>query len=227
MGNYLKKVFGILFVLLLFVSCLTPSTPSAWAKKRKFSRKGVFHIVKKGQTLWRIAKSYNVPIQKIRAANRLKNTHQIQAGQKLWIPGARKVLSVPPTCPSQLSSPQFFWPLKGKIIREFGQYGLQHFEGIDIQAPINTSVKAASGGRVIYAGNDLKGYGKVIIIQHNSGYSTIYANNKENLVKAFVEVKSGQIIARVGGGEAGGGVPYLHFEIRHHHQALDPISFLR
>ena len=226
MQNYLKKPFGIIFILLIFVGCFSHPQPSAWAKKRKFRHKGVFHIVKKGQTLWRIAKTYNIPIQKIRAANQLRNTHQIQAGQKLWIPGARKVLSVPPTCPPQVSPPQFFWPLKGKIIREFGQYGLQHSEGIDIHAPINTSVKAASDGRVIYAGSDLKGYGKVIIIQHNSGYSSIYANNKENLVKAFIKVQSGQVIARVGGGEEGE-VPYLHFEIRHHHQALDPISFLR
>ena len=225
MRSYLKKGFTIFLVLFILAGCITHPKPSAWGRSRKSRHRGVVHIVKKGQTLWRIAKTYNVPIRKIHAANRLKNNNQIQAGQKLWIPGARKVLPVPATCSSQVSPPCFLWPLKGKIIQGFGQYGLQHSEGIDIQVLLDTSVKAAADGRVIYAGSDLKGYGKVIIIQHKSGYSTVYANNKENLVKAFSKVHSGQVIALVGGAEESKN-PYLHFEIRHHHQALNPISFL-
>ncbi|MEW5802436.1 MAG: peptidoglycan DD-metalloendopeptidase family protein [bacterium] len=182
---------------------------------------GVFHCVQKGQTLWKIAQVYKVPLQKLCADNHLKSAHQIYAGQKLWISGGKRVLSVPATC----SVLAFSWPLQGEVIRNFGQDGLKRCEGIDIQAPAGTIVQAAAPGQVIYASSDLKGYGKIIILQHQGGYTTVYAHNQENLVQVNRTVLAKEAIARVGQSGDDGGA-YLHFEIRYQQKAFDPISYL-
>jgi len=222
---HLKEGLGITLAFLILTGCPTQLRSSALERSRKSRHGGVIHVVQKGQTLWNISKTYDIPLQAILAANHLKRHNEIRVGQKLWIPGARKVLSVPPTCPPSAPPPKLSWPVYGTVIRKFGPYGLQRSEGIDIQAPLGTPVKAAAHGQVIYAGNHLRGYEKVIIIQHDNGYSTVYANNSENLIKESAEVHSGQIIARVGC-DGKSEIPYLHFEIRYHQKALDPISFL-
>jgi len=222
---HLREGFGITLAFLVLTGCPPQPRSSAMGRSRKPRPEGVIHVVQKGQTLWNISKTYNVSLQAILAANHLKRHNQIRAGQKLWIPGARKVLSVPPTCPPSAPPPKLSWPVYGTVIRKFGPYGLQRSEGIDIQAPLGTPVKAAAPGQVIYAGNHLRGYEKVIIIQHDNGYSTVYANNNENLIGESDEVHSGQVIARVGC-DGKSEIPYLHFEIRYHQKALDPISFL-
>jgi len=107
----------------------------------------------------------------------------------------------------------------------FGQDGLQRSEGIDIQAPSGTLVKAAAHGKVIYASSDLLGYGKIIIIQHRGGYSTVYTHIQENLVEVNSTVSSGEAIARIG--QSGdNAIASLHFEIRYRQKAFDPISYL-
>jgi murein DD-endopeptidase MepM/ murein hydrolase activator NlpD len=245
MQIYLEKYLGVFFVFFILTGCVIhPGASSALEKKKPDffgpSAQGVFHTVQVGQTLWRIAQVYKVPIRKIRADNHLKSDNGIYAGQKIWISGARKVLPVPATCPlpaPAFSSPSslspsapasplsFSWPLRGKVIRTFGQDGLQRSEGIDIQAPSGTLVKAAAPGKVIYASSDLLGYGKIIIIQHRGGYSTVYTHIQENLVKVNSTVSSGEAIARIGqsGDDA---IASLHFEIRYRQKAFDPISYL-
>jgi len=247
-----KKCLGIFFIFFILTGCvIRPGASSALEKKKRdlpgLSGQGVSHTVQAGQTLWRIAQVYKVPIQKICVDNRLKNDSEIYAGQKIWISGAQKVLSVPATCPlltgssssasssssfssssssTASSSPlSFIWPISGRVIRGFGQDGLQRSEGIDIQAPPGTVVKAAAPGRVIYASSDLLGYGKIIIIQHQGGYSTVYAHTQENLVKVNSRVSSGEVIARIGKSGDDGTV-FLHFEIRYRQKAFDPISSL-
>ncbi len=219
--NFLKKVF---LLGIIFFSAMTGCHPSHRSpKSRNLSQRGVSHVVEKGQTLWNIARTYGVPVKQICQANELKSSHRIKEGQKIWIPGAKAKLSVPPTC--VFREVKFFWPLQGPILRKFGQHGLQRMEGIDIQSSFGTPIAAAAAGEVIYAGKDLKGYDRVIIIQHEGGYSTIYANNIENLVEVHQKVNPEQIIAKIGQGTEGK-EPYVHFEIRHHQQALDPISLL-
>lgn len=124
-------------------------------------------------------------------------------------------------------TPSFRWPVRGRVITGFGTtIGGQQNEGINISVPEGTSVKSAEDGVVAYAGNELKGYGNLVLVRHSGGYVTAYAHASEVLVKRGDRVKRGQIIARAG---RTGNVtaPQLHFEIRKGSSPVDPMQFLR
>jgi murein DD-endopeptidase MepM/ murein hydrolase activator NlpD len=118
------------------------------------------------------------------------------------------------------------WPLRGKVISSFGAKpnGMKN-EGINIAVPEGTKIQAAEAGVVAYAGNELKGYGNLILIRHAGGYVTAYAHASQLLVKKGDSVKRGDVIAMSG---ATGAVqsPQLHFEVRKGATALDPSTFL-
>ena len=116
----------------------------------------------------------------------------------------------------------FRWPAKGRVISGYGSSGN---EGINIAVPEGTAVKAAEDGTVAYAGSDVKGYGKLVLVRHSNGYVSAYAHNGEIDVKPGEKVKRGQTIAKSG---ASGNVtsPQLHFEIRKGGAPVDPMSQL-
>jgi murein DD-endopeptidase MepM/ murein hydrolase activator NlpD len=120
----------------------------------------------------------------------------------------------------------FVWPVQGKVIGAFGSSkdGLKN-DGINIAAPSGAPVVAAADGTVAYAGNELRGFGNMVLIRHDGGYVTAYAHNASLLVKKGDKVKRGQTIARVGQTGAVFG-PQVHFEIRKGTQPVDPMSFL-
>jgi murein DD-endopeptidase MepM/ murein hydrolase activator NlpD len=124
------------------------------------------------------------------------------------------------------SLPKFRWPANGRIISAYGPAtNGQQNDGINIAVPENTPVKAAEDGVVAYAGNELKGYGNLVLVRHPNGYVTAYAHAKELLVKRGDQVKRGQVIAR--SGQSGNvNAPQLHFEIRKGASPLDPTKFL-
>ena len=122
--------------------------------------------------------------------------------------------------------PSFRWPVKGRIIAGFGQRpnGTQN-DGINLAVPEGTPVKAADDGVVAYAGNELKGYGNLVLIRHSNGYVSAYANASQLLVKRGDTVKRGQIIAHAG--QTGNvSSPQLHFEIRKGSTPVDPTKYL-
>jgi murein DD-endopeptidase MepM/ murein hydrolase activator NlpD len=123
-------------------------------------------------------------------------------------------------------APAFRWPLRGRVIAAFGtKPNGDRNDGIDLAVPQGTDVRAAEDGVVAYAGNELKGYGNLILIRHDSGYVTAYANTSELMVKRNDRVRRGQVIAK--SGQSGGvGVPQLHFEIRKGQTPVDPAQFL-
>lgn len=128
--------------------------------------------------------------------------------------------------PAPRSSGKFFWPVNGKVISPFGpKDGGQHNDGINIAAPLGTPVKAAENGVVVYAGNELRGFGNLLLIRHADGWVSAYAHCDTLLVKRGAQVKRGQVIARVG---QTGNVdsPQLHFELRKGAQAVDPMTEL-
>ncbi len=123
--------------------------------------------------------------------------------------------------------PSFGWPVHGRVIAGFGPSpnGLQN-DGIDVSVPQGTPIKAADDGVVAYAGNELKGYGNLVLIRHSDGYVTAYAHASEILVKRGETVKRGQVIAKAG--ETGNvKTPELHFEIRKGATPVDPAQFLK
>jgi len=122
--------------------------------------------------------------------------------------------------------PSFRWPVKGRIIAAFGSKmdGTQN-DGINLAVPEGTPVKAADDGVVAYAGNELKGYGNLVLIRHANGYVSAYANASEILVKRGDTIKRGQVIAHAG--QTGNVTsPQLHFEIRKGSTPLDPTKYL-
>jgi murein DD-endopeptidase MepM/ murein hydrolase activator NlpD len=116
----------------------------------------------------------------------------------------------------------FLWPVQGPVLSSYGaKSGGEHNDGINIAAPRGTPVRAAENGVVAYAGEELKGFGKLLLVKHADGWVTAYAHNDDLLVAAGDTVQRGQAIARVG---SSGHVdrPQLHFEVRRGTRAVNP-----
>jgi murein DD-endopeptidase MepM/ murein hydrolase activator NlpD len=122
--------------------------------------------------------------------------------------------------------PTFRWPVRGRVVTGYGaKTNGKSNDGINVAVPEGTPVKAAEDGVVAYSGNELKGYGNLVLIRHSNGYVTAYAHASELMVKRGETIKRGQIIAKSGqSGEVGS--PQLHFEIRKGSSPVDPLQFL-
>lgn len=113
------------------------------------------------------------------------------------------------------------WPTKGKVVANFNDAGNK---GIDIAGTKGQPINAAAAGKVIYSGSDLRGYGKLVIIKHDSTFLSVYANNSNILVKEGQQVSAGQKIAEMG--DTDSNIVKLHFEIRQQGKSVDPSKFL-
>ncbi len=128
--------------------------------------------------------------------------------------------------PPKARTNKFAWPVRGTIISKYGTIGKgRHNDGINIKAPLGTAVKAADAGKVAYAGNELKGFGNLILIKHDDGWVTAYAHNDRLFVKKGQRVKKGEKIAAVGS-TGGVNTPQLHFEVRSGKKAVNPSAYL-
>jgi len=119
------------------------------------------------------------------------------------------------------------WPVRGKVVVPFGSVakGMRN-DGINIAAKLGTSVRAAEAGVVAYAGNELKGFGNMLLVKHSGGLITTYAHTDAIKVRRGATVKRGQIIASVG--QTGSVTsPQLHFEVRNGSKAVDPMKYLK
>jgi murein DD-endopeptidase MepM/ murein hydrolase activator NlpD len=138
------------------------------------------------------------------------------------------VAEAPAVKPSEATGalPTFRWPVRGKVITTYGaKTNGKANDGINLAVPEGTPVKAAEDGVVAYSGNELKGYGNLVLVRHSNGYVTAYAHASELMVKRGDTIKRGQIIAKSGqSGEVGS--PQLHFEIRKGSSPVDPLQFL-
>ncbi len=135
-------------------------------------------------------------------------------------------ISPPPSQRGSVASDKLRWPVNGRIITGFGQRNDgTHNDGINLSVPQGTAVHAAEGGVVAYAGNELKGYGNLVLLRHDNGWVTAYAHNDELMVKRGDKVQRGQVIARAG---RTGSVdqPQVHFELRQGSKPVDPVPFL-
>ncbi len=191
------------------------------------------HLVKKGETLALIGRTYGVDYRKIAKRNGIKKPYTIYVGQRLVIRGSHALVgnqsNKPPKSPTvaSLSTKNFklIWPVQGRFSSKFGPRKGRMHDGIDIAAKVGTRIVAAASGEVVYADNKLTGYGNLIIIRHNSKMFTAYAHNDRNLVSRGDKVKQGQQIATVGEtGRVTG--PHVHFELRRGETAIDPIPYL-
>lgn len=203
------------------------------------------HVVRPGETLYSLSRAYDTDAYTLATANGLRSPYVIREGQRLRIPWRRSTPAVaaspakpPVTVATRRPAPKavprpprasggFVWPVRGRIISSFGakSKGL-HNDGINIAAARGTPVKAAENGVVAYAGNELRGFGNLLLIKHANGWVTAYAHNDALLVKRGRVVRRGQVIARVGS-TGGVATPQLHFELRKGKRAVDPRRHLK
>ncbi|MEK9646902.1 MAG: M23 family metallopeptidase [Alphaproteobacteria bacterium] len=141
-------------------------------------------------------------------------------------PVVRRPPSTASISPPSRSGEGFIWPVNGKTIAKFGSIGkgLKN-DGINILAERGTPVRAIENGVVAYAGNELRGFGNLLLLKHDDGWISAYAHNDTLLVNVGDRVSRGQVISRVG---STGSVdtPQLHFELRRGNRAVDPERYL-
>ena len=212
-----------------------------------------YHIVSRGDTLYSISRRYGVDVDTLKRVNGLSYPYTLAIGQKVMLQGSststartsssgskkrytsknttstRKTTYARTTRSRPVStkrSSKFAWPVQGTIVSKFGTIGKGRAnDGINIKAAKGTAVRAADAGTVAYAGNELKGFGNLILIRHNDGWITAYAHNDRIVVKKGQKVRRGEKIATVG--ETGGvNSPQLHFEIRAGKKAVNPVNYL-
>lgn len=226
---------------------------------------GIYHTVQPGQTLYRIAKTYEIDERRLARINRIKDPTQLKVSQRLYIPGVAQRRKVPASVPTAKSSPPkvvsapaatqkkpattqsppatkkpsisssapavkpakgtFIWPVKGKVLNQFGTQGQNVYKGIEIDVPKGTAVVAAASGKVIYSGNAIPGYGNLVILEHSDSYFSVYGYNQKTLVKSDDHVGQGERIA-LSGLPPNGQSARLHFEIRKGKSAVNPILYL-
>ncbi|MFQ5895951.1 MAG: peptidoglycan DD-metalloendopeptidase family protein, partial [Nitrospinota bacterium] len=184
--------------------------------------RGVYHVLRPGETLWRLSRTYGVELDELIRVNHIADPRDLRVGTKVFIPGARHALypPLPPVSPpgrEKRRSPvpshrpkvareslprvgglEFSWPLRGRISRYFSRDSGGRHDGIDIAVPEGTLVRAAEGGEVIFSDWGPGGYGRAVIIRHPGDFHTVYAHNRKLLVRKGDKVARGQSIARSG-----------------------------
>lgn len=192
------------------------------------------HTVAAGETAYSIAKRYSVALDALASANDLGAQFAIREGQVLAIPGAAVAQTpAPQEKPALLAARArdgaphaLIWPVTGPVISGFGPKDDGRYnEGVNIGTKDGTPVWAAADGTVTYAGNEIRGYGNLILIRHEDGLVTAYAHNRRLKVKKGEHVHQGEVIALAG---ATGTVtqPQLHFEVRREGRPVDPVPML-
>jgi murein DD-endopeptidase MepM/ murein hydrolase activator NlpD len=200
-----------------------------------------YHRVRSGETLFTISKKYNVKLSYLAKINNLSKPYNLKLDQILQIGQNIKnsyKLEPEKTYKRSVKKPSFIsrlknkldnnfaWPVDGKVVSKFGpKKGGLYNDGINIKAVSGAPVKAAEEGVVAYVGNELRGYGNLIIIKHDKGWITVYAHLLKSQVGKGQEIYKGQEIGAVG---QSGNVtfPQLYFGLRKGREALDPEKYL-
>ena len=253
--NHLSKSALIAVVTILMVciaGCSSPRTKPASVTDRSGGSTVYepappgYYRVKKGDTLARIALDHGQAPRDVAQWNKAENPNfnpnVIEVGDLILVrppasakaakPVEKKSSTVDkadaPT-PAETTKPELVaepgirlsWPAKGKVTTEFNETN----KGIDIAGKVGEPVLAAADGKVVYAGNSLRGYGNLVIIKHDNTYLTAYAHNSKLLVKEGDSVRKGQRIAEMGDTDTNS--PKLHFELRVNGKPVNPTPYLQ
>ncbi|MCK1969023.1 peptidoglycan DD-metalloendopeptidase family protein [Franconibacter sp. IITDAS19] len=231
-----KKALCLLFCLFL-AACSSNKAGVSNATKGSYS--GSTYTVKRGDTLYRISRMTGSSVGELARLNGLSPPYTIEVGQRLRVKssasaGASRTASRsttasrrPATLPKVDAPPPgqrcWRWPTSGKVVLGYSTADGGN-KGIDIAGQRGQPIYASAAGRVVYVGNQLRGYGNLIMIKHTEDYITAYAHNDTTLVNNGQQVKAGQKIATMG--STGTDSVKLHFQIRYRATALDPQRYL-
>lgn len=205
------------------------------------------YVVKAGDTLYKIAQAHNMDVARLSQLNNINNPSQLAVGQVLRMDGSGTASSGASASPAPVVTPipvtpveqpkadtasesgqrandasliSWAWPAGGKVIQGFNA----NTKGIDIEGTVGAPVQAAADGKVMYAGNGVRGLGNLILLGHSNGFITAYAHNQSLLVKTGDTVKKGAKIAAIGQTDTTS--PRLHFEVRRRGTPVNPLSYL-
>lgn len=196
-----------------------------------------FYRVQRGDTLYRIGLRFNQNVNTLVRWNNLANANAIEVGQLIRVrkpavvsgrsagvkPPSGRVAGQSEAVTTSTAAPdiRLQWPVRGKVISTFNG---QTQKGIDIAGSRGTPVKAAAAGTVQYAGDELRGYGRLVLIKHSNSTMTAYAYNDSLIVRNGQSVQAGQTIATMG--DSGTTGVKLHFEVRVNSRAVNPLRYL-
>lgn len=180
--------------------------------------------VQSGDTLYRIAKRYGQSVQTLAAWNNLSDTSKIEVGQVLRVRRHTAANPAAARTVTPVNRLQLQWPVENGSSNIIGRYNGVANKGIDISGYRGQIVKAAADGQVIYVGEGVRGYGKLILISHTTSTITAYAHNDNILVQKDQNVRAGQPIGNMGSTESD--QVKLHFEVRINGKAVDPMAHL-
>lgn len=197
-----------------------------------------YYRVQPGDTLHKIARQHDTSVSELMRLNKLSNPDRIEKGQLLRVnakggsappPGTSSSKTSGTRTPAMSSSSssavvkglKLVWPADGTLTQ---RYNGTSSKGLTIVNKAGTPIKAAAAGSVVYAGNRLRGYGNLVIVQHSGDFLSIYAHNNKLLVKEGQKVSQGQQLADMGSTDRSG--PGLYFELRHRGQPVDPSGAL-
>jgi len=221
-----RNIYTFLFYLFILLVCgCNTSSLQKEPQNKQIKREGFYHKVTDKETLSQISRKYNVNVEKLAELNHIPNKNNIAQGQLIFIPTdfknieSKKIIIKPKV--------NFIWPAKGKIVSLFSNQKGNINQGIDIEVSSDSMILAVKNGKVTFSGGeDIKigsGDERIVILQHNDNFSSVYIYEGILLVKRYDEVKQGQGIFKA---NQDGGNKILHFEIRKHHIPQNPYYFL-
>ncbi len=248
----MKQLFSILLLVSLLTGCTSSNLIDIpVAEEGQYQYKPRIYTVQKGDTLYGISWAFGLDYKQVAGWNGIKAPYTIHVGDQIYLyprkqkdtakakpvvltslprqrePGKTRVAAVPAgeaiVTPVAPVSGKWSWPAQGKLVGKFSPKAGN--KGIQIAGAEGSPIRATSGGQVVYAGEGLRGYGKLIIIKHSPEYISAYAHNKEILVREGQAINSGQQIASMGQTDANR--PMLHFEIRKGGNPVDPMKFFK
>ena len=213
-----------------------------------FQLRGVWHPVSSGDTVSSVAERYGATAVIVAELNDLPVNGFLRGRKEVFVPksqGKPVGTGAPPNRRSPVGRasvqsasnsasrgrcgeggrPCLAWPVAGRVSSGFGKRSSGHHDGIDIPAKRGTPVRSVADGQVLYSGDEIKGYGNLIIIRHENDIITVYANNEKNMIKEGDKVTRGQLVAKVGNSGSSTGV-HLHFEVRTKEQPQNPLLYL-
>lgn len=216
MGHF-RKLALVALVSLLGVGCATtPETQLSWGVNTRVPKKAVVEKDAKPKT-YAYQDKYAKPTPR-------PSSNYVSRNAAPYSPVTSRPLA--PVAKPQAGAPVFVWPVSGRVLSEFGATNTGgRNDGINIATPLGTPIRASAAGFITYAGDELKGYGNLVLIKHSGGYTTAYAHADRLVVVKGDYVASGQVIGYAG--ETGDVTsPQVHFEIRSSTTPVNPRSYL-
>lgn len=184
------------------------------------------HFVQAGETLYEIGWRYGLDYRDLAIYNGIQPPYSVFPQQRIKLyadPNMKKVVAVStPKLPmlKPVSTSGWVMPARGKLLNSFAQTK----KGINISGGLGDPIYATQSGHVVYAGNGLRGYGNLVLIQHDEQLLSAYAHNRKLRVKQGQKVKRGQVIAEMG--NLGSRTPMLHFEVRKAGKPVNPLNYI-